>query len=149
METSTKIKKRTQIEISFHHFFLRIQTKIHQFSNYENQAQLWKLSQESTMKNLAMKHHEKPSYENEDLTNPLNPNWTTTGQQIKNNNPSTQTDLQPQQHQYQFDLNQNLISQAKARRDNEVLRSGQWDKGGAQERNRRLEGQSCFPHNMV
>ena len=26
-----------------------------------------------------------------------------TGQQIKNNNPSTQTDLQPQQHQYQFD----------------------------------------------
>ena len=83
METSTKIKKRTQIEISFHHFFLRIQTKIHQFSNYENQAQLWKLSQESTMKNLAMKHHEKPSYENEDLTNPLNPNWTTTGQQIK------------------------------------------------------------------
>ena len=40
METSTKIKKRTQIEISFHHFLLSIQTKIHQFSNHENQAQL-------------------------------------------------------------------------------------------------------------
>ena len=71
------------------------------------------------------------------------------GQQIKNNNPSTQTDLQPQQHQYQFDSNQNMISQAKARRDNEVLRSGQRDRGGAQDRNRRLEGQSYFPQNLV
>ena len=42
-----------------------------------------------------------------------------------------------------------MISQAKARRDNEVLRSGQQDRGGAQERNRRLEGQSFFPQNLV